>query len=151
PVVDAADQAIWDRLLVIPFEVRFRDEDADEELGHKLEAELPGILNWALDGCRQWQQEGLKPPSSVTQAVADYRDESNPLREWADEVCDLSDPTITTPGGELRDLWKPWAEQHNIKVSNRDWPRYLEALGCERIQRGNKVSWRGIKPQNSLT
>ena len=36
-----------------------------------LRQELPGILNWAIEGCLLWQAEGLNAPASndVTQIL----------------------------------------------------------------------------------
>src|SRR5262249_38600726 len=93
----------------------------------------------------EWQQHGLQAPDVVNQSTAKYRVESNPLKEWADECCSLDDRDAVTRGGELRDSFRRWNEHVGLKVSNQDWPRYLEALGCERIEHGNRASWRGIK------
>jgi len=48
---------------------------------------LPGILNWALQGCREWQRDGLKPPAIVTAAVNQYREESDTLGRFIAECC----------------------------------------------------------------
>ena len=44
-----------------------------------LRAEFPGILSWALQGCRDWQQHGLPMPDKVAAATADYRSEMDAL------------------------------------------------------------------------
>ena len=42
---------LWDRIVLIPFEHRFRDTEGEKvNLKQDLEKELPGILNWAIEG-----------------------------------------------------------------------------------------------------
>jgi len=55
------DNAIWDRIRLIPFNVTIPPEEQDKNLTEKLEAELPGILAWAVEGCLAWQKEGMNP------------------------------------------------------------------------------------------
>jgi len=37
--------------------------------------ELPGILNWAIEGCLRWQTEGFIAPQSVQANVTEHRAE----------------------------------------------------------------------------
>ena len=36
---------------------------ATSNSSEKLKAEWPGILAWMIEGCLEWQKEGLRPPS----------------------------------------------------------------------------------------
>ena len=59
--------------MAIPFNRTFTAQEQDKALQSKLMVELPGILNWALKGCLEWQQEGLNPPSVIEEQMADLR------------------------------------------------------------------------------
>jgi putative DNA primase/helicase len=48
PEIQGTDHGIWRRIRLIPFDVVLKDEEIDRDLPKKLEAELPGILNWAV-------------------------------------------------------------------------------------------------------
>ena len=61
PQINNTDHGIWRRIQAIPFNRTFRAEEQDKNLGIKLTAELPGILNRAIQGCLEWQQQGLNP------------------------------------------------------------------------------------------
>ena len=51
PSIGGNDEAIWDRIRMIPFGERIRGTGREEKgVKAKLMAELPGILNWALEG-----------------------------------------------------------------------------------------------------
>ena len=41
-------------------------------LQDKLKAEWGGILQWAVEGCLEWQRLGLAPPSAVRDATDEY-------------------------------------------------------------------------------
>jgi len=64
-------------------------EKRDTDLPNKLHAELPGILNFALKGCLDWQKDGLQPPPEVTDAVKEYRADMDVLGQWIDVCCDI--------------------------------------------------------------
>jgi putative DNA primase/helicase len=80
PVIRGTDHAIWRRIHLIPFNVQIPKPEQDRDLPEKLKAELPGILNWALEGCQMWQLYGLEPPAEVQAATQDYREEMDPGR-----------------------------------------------------------------------
>src|SRR5262249_40147816 len=44
PVIRGTDKAIWDRIRLIPFEIRIPEGEQDKQLLAKLQDELPGIL-----------------------------------------------------------------------------------------------------------
>lgn len=93
PVIKDTGNAIWRRLRLITFHRTFGEQDKDPDLLPKLEAELPGILNFAIDGLRRLRQRGRLPESAaVAQAVKQYKHESNPVSQWLDDCA-------TTEGG----------------------------------------------------
>ena len=51
PQIRGADDAIWNRLQIIPFEVVVPERYQDKDLVRKLRDEYPGILAWAVRGC----------------------------------------------------------------------------------------------------
>lgn len=89
PRVEGDDDAIWRRLRLIPFNVSFIGRE-DKELGSKLEAELPGILAWAVRGCLEWQREGLGLPPAVERATNEYRADEDLLGLFLDQRCELT-------------------------------------------------------------
>jgi putative DNA primase/helicase len=89
PAIAGTDEGIWRRLRLVPFTVTIPEDERDHQLLSKLEAELPGILNWALMGCREWQDKGLKPPPIIADAVRAYREESDTLGRFIAECCEV--------------------------------------------------------------
>src|SRR5215213_5093014 len=55
PTVRGTDHAIWRRIKMVPFDEIIPKKEQDPQLPEKLREELPGVLAWAVEGCRQWQ------------------------------------------------------------------------------------------------
>ena len=87
PDVRGNDLGIWRRIKLIPFDVQIPEGEKDPELLKKLLQEMPGILNWAIKGCLEWQKNGLGVPTSVTQATCEYREEEDVIGEFVAERC----------------------------------------------------------------
>jgi putative DNA primase/helicase len=118
PKADAQDAALWRRVLLIPFEMVFvvkpdtakaNERLADLELAEKLRAEKAGILAWLVQGCLDWQRQGLNPPESVKAATADYRDTEDTIKTFLGERC-IEDKMLHVRAGVLYAAYKAWAE-----------------------------------------
>lgn len=116
PEVRGTDEGVWRRLKLIPFNVRFEGDCADPNLPAKLLAELPGILNWAIQGCQLWQAEGLADPDAVRAATANYRTESDVIGEFIDECCEVGDESYEEYSTPLYLTYQKWALNHGEKV-----------------------------------
>lgn len=78
------------RLMVIPFNRRFTDQDRDPDLFEQIWAnELPGILNRALRGYRRLLKRGskFKRPVAVKQATNRWLQQANPLPAFVEAHC----------------------------------------------------------------
>lgn len=132
PTINGTDEGIWRRLRILPFTVQIPANEQDRNLLRKLEGELSGILNWALRGCREWQDEGLKPPPIVTAAVTQYREESDTLGRFVTECCEVRlNAQVKT--SSLYRSYKEFCEQGGERwISVKDFPGEIERRGFER-------------------
>jgi len=89
PGISGTKESIWRRIRLVLFKIIISDEEKDPHLRNKLKMELPGILRWAVQGCLEWQTDGLQPPECVLAAVKEYRQESDTLGKFIDEHCEL--------------------------------------------------------------
>jgi putative DNA primase/helicase len=110
PCVAENTVAVWRRLRLVPFRVTIPPEEEDRELASKLRAEWPGILNWLLTGCIEWQRGGLGEPPEVTQATADYRAEQDRLTDFWETRC-VFQPDTFTSRADLYAAYSAWAEK----------------------------------------
>jgi len=85
-------EGIWRRLIYIPFRNTILDpEKQDRRLitssFWQRSGELPGILNWALEGLyRLWERGYFKEPKITHEAKLAYRREMNPAAIFLDET-----------------------------------------------------------------
>ena len=77
------------RLLVIPFNVSF-EQNADPDLSAKLIAELPAILNWALDNLDDLRAAGrFIEPEASKRAKREILNSGDPIRSFVTDECEL--------------------------------------------------------------
>ena len=89
PGLSAVDEAWRRRFNLIPFAVTIPKDERDPDLTEKLKPEWPGILQWAIGGCRLWAERGLDPPTSVVAATEAYFAEQDSIGRWIEEECAL--------------------------------------------------------------
>jgi P4 family phage/plasmid primase-like protien len=83
---------IWRRLLLVPFEVvipqKERVAGMDKIAWWPASGELPGILNWALEGLRRLRANGgFTAAKASAKALEEHKLESNPARAFLLEHC----------------------------------------------------------------
>lgn len=134
PVIKGTDPAIWDRIKLVPFEQRIPEEEQDRNLPEKLQGELSGILRWIVEGCIEWQSDGLGEPAEVKAATAGYRAEQDVLGGFIEECCTVHE-----------DAWCRFANLYD------EYTRWCEASGEKaqtKRQFGNALSERGFESAN---
>jgi putative DNA primase/helicase len=129
PSIRGVDNGIWRRIRMIPFSVVIPPDQQDRDLKAKLLEELPGILNWAIEGCLRWQREGLKTPQIVLDATAEYRSEQDVIGAYLDECCEVGTP-YQVKSMDLYADYKRWAEDGNEYVLS------IHAFGRRLTDRG---------------
>ncbi len=147
PIIRGTDDAIWRRIRLIPFEVKFTDDKKDPELPNILQTELPGILLWALEGCQIWQRERLKPPDRVKDATQGYRNESDIVGRFLSE-CIVRKDGIKVKAKELYEAYQKWCEDSGeYSVKQREFGLKLTEKGYdkERMTAGNYYIGIGLK------
>ena len=133
PKIVSQDYAMWRRVRMIPFTVRFRPEDSDPMVKFRLtkkDTEWPGVLNWMLEGLRKWHQERLIPPDAVEQATNSYRREMDVLGQFLDDCCTLH-PMAKVKVGDL------YARYLSYCRENRDEPLGKKVFGNQLSSRGD--------------
>jgi putative DNA primase/helicase len=112
PEIRGTDNAIWRRLRLVPFTVVFPEAQQDKTLGESLKDEAPGILRWMVEGCEEWQRQGLGTPAVVTTATPEYRTEQDRLGAFIAEKC-VKGPEYSIKIKVLYSAYKQWCEVNN--------------------------------------
>jgi putative DNA primase/helicase len=108
------EDAIWRRIRVIEFPITIPPDQQDKTLADRLIKELPGILQWALEGLKEWRKIGLARPDSVLQSTRSYREDNDSVGQWIDSAC-VREPKLRTSMKDLYDSYKSWCENSSLE------------------------------------
>ena len=144
PTISGTDPAIWDRIKIIPFPVRIPINERNKSLKGQLKLELSGILNWAVQGCLEWQKSGLMPPTEVSLAIEEYKSDMDILGGFIED-CYTITPHSRISKTDFYIAYENWCGQ------NREQPISIKAFGKKLKERGTKDGksgniryWNGI-------
>ena len=142
PRVRGTDHAMWRRLALLPFEVRFWNPDKgetgppglkqDKLLPEKLATEAEGILAWLIRGCIEWQRDGLKMPSEVMLATSEYQQSEDAVALFIAEKCIVAD-ACRERASTLYEAYREWSEATGEHPLNqRKFGESMTGKGFER-------------------
>jgi len=107
PQFSDSSMALAKRMILLSFPNSFYDKE-DRTLESRLLSELPGILNWAMDGKRRLENQRHFTESVRSKELRrDIEDLSSPLREFMDTCCEFG-ANFTVPTTDIYDDYKRW-------------------------------------------
>lgn len=145
PTIRGADEGIWRRIRLIPFTITIPEEKLDKELSQKLRSEMPGILNWMVEGCLKWQQEGLGVPQEVQEATQSYKNEMDTIGNFLQECC-IFNENAKCKIADLYSTYSYWcSENGEYELTKNKFNRKLEERGfSKKISTGGYPYFFGI-------
>ena len=145
PEIQGIDHGIWRRICLIPFDITIPSEEIDKDLPMKLRSELPGILAWFVQGCYEWQEQGLNPPDSIKAATATYRAEMDLLESFIVDNC-IRNKSFKAAVGDLYESYKKWCESAcEEPVGKKFFGKLMKQKGFKQSKSGSIRFWNGIK------
>ena len=113
PYGNINDEGFWRRFRFIHFGYVVPESERKTDLLDNLKKELPGILNWALEGLADWHKNGLHTPQKVKDEVMEYKKDLDSVSEF------LEDNIKAVPGQKLTskqlfEYYQQWCET-NLK------------------------------------
>ncbi len=146
PKIRGADNGIWRRIKMIPFNVTIPPEQRDKNLTEKLIAENSGILNWLLRGYAMWQKEGLEEPKAIREANAEYRMDMDSVGTFVTDCLEL-DASLQwrLPTNMLYQTYIKWCNRNNERVMSQKWlGMRMSEKGFKRVITGGLRQWCGL-------
>ena len=144
-VLDTSD-GFWRRMLPIHFNVQIAERDVIPDLDRRIiGSELPGVLNWALAGLKDWQENGRLPvPASVEAQRAAYKADTDLIGEWIEECCKL-DPNAATGVTPLYQSYARHCDDVRVRPESRKlFARRMRERGFEQHPDTSRRRWMGI-------
>jgi putative DNA primase/helicase len=102
--------ALASRFLIVQTTQSFLGRE-DKGLLLRLLRELPGIVNWSLDGLDDLNEVGwFTEPESTRDAVQEMEDLGSPIAAFVRDCC-IVEPGTWVPTGELFESWRSWCRE----------------------------------------
>ena len=115
PALKDASGTIASRFIMLKLTESFYGRE-DMNLKNKLIPELPGILNWALDGLDQLRRYGhFQQPASSKQAIELLEHLAAPVQAFVSEWC-TTGPNAKITVKKLYQVYRDWADDTGQKV-----------------------------------
>lgn len=130
PVLRNVDDAARRRFNIIPF--IHKPEKPDRQLQEKLKAEWPAILRWMIEGCLEWQNNGLLRPDVVSAATDEYFRDQDTFSHFLAECC-VVEPGNTHRKTATSKLFARWQE---FAKANGEEPGSSKSFSTLMIKQG---------------
>ena len=140
--------ALTGRMIVFKMTKTFMDKE-DTELANKLEKELSGIFNWAMEGLARRLERGghFLQPSTGKEYLDLMAELGNPMKPFADDALEF-DPLATTLKDEVFACWKHWALKKSMSPGTEQaFKRRFLASTQERYVEARQIQVNGERSQ----
>ncbi|PQO28512.1 hypothetical protein DTL21_28340 [Bremerella cremea] len=115
PRLNDSSGALAGRFMILRFHHSFFGKE-DPRLTERLLAELPGILNWAIEGWQRLHERGhFVMPSAVEDVVQEIEDLSSPVAAFVRNRC-IVGPGYRISTNSLYDAWKQWCDDEGRQL-----------------------------------
>jgi len=112
PTFDDSSGALAARLIVVRLTESFLGRE-DLDLDRKLGLELPGILNWSIEGWRRVKTRGhFIQPAKGAEVLGQIRATSTPIPDFVAERCEVG-PDFEVPKEALWNAFRTWDLSRN--------------------------------------
>ena len=124
PGAPVGDMAFWERCFLIRHLLSFVrrapekdfEREADPGLSNKLKEAGPAILAWLVQGCLDYQLQGLNPPASVVSSTKEYREEEDYVGQFIESCC------LVQKGAKVgaTDLYVAFTSWYRKSINSKD-------------------------------
>lgn len=113
--------AVVSRFIMMRLELSFFGRE-DKTLASKLAPELPGILNWALDGLERLEQQGrFTEPATMAEMKDAMEGLSAPVRRFIEEYLEVTgDPNDLVLQPDVYRCWRAWHSDNGFNPCNQE-------------------------------
>jgi putative DNA primase/helicase len=137
--------ALPGRLVVLAMKESFFGRE-DLDLGDRIAAELPEILNWSLQGWKKLREQGgFTQPASGAELLREFDEMANPLAVFVGERCALGQG-LEVPVQDLYREWCDWCATQgrdrpgDVQGFSRNLRTSVQSLTIRRLREGeNRV------------
>jgi putative DNA primase/helicase len=123
------------RLIIIPFNHRISDDQADHNIDEKIKAEMPGVLNFAIEGLKMLIDNGYQfhQAEATTKAFDEFKEETDNVHYFLKERTVFNNYAGGVSFSELYESFKSFCESEGCyyvskRVFSRSATKYYEKI-----------------------
>ncbi|MDY6960327.1 MAG: phage/plasmid primase, P4 family [Pseudomonadota bacterium] len=149
PSIVGKDHGTRRRIHVVPFKHRFEAPKGGRKVDYAAKfvaEEGPGILNWLLEGLREWLHDGLTVPREVREATDDMFTEQDPIGQaMKDILVETGDPDSMVQATVLFNAYELWSKRQGEEAKKQTaMGRRLKDMGYRKKQHRGLVYYIGV-------
>lgn len=109
-----------ERVRIITFDRHFEPQEQNKHLKQELQAAevLSSVLNWALDGLREFKKNGEQPPKCVLASTDTYKLQSDKIRRFFDDCMEQAAGTNTS-GADAHRAYCGWCNDNGYAAEGK--------------------------------
>lgn len=149
PAIVGKDHGTRRRIHVVPFKHQFDKPKAGRKIDHVenfVTKEGPGILNWLLEGLREWLHAGLDAPDEVRHATDDMFTEQDPIGQaMKDVLIETGTPEDMVQATVLFNAYELWSKRQGEEPKKQTaLGRRMKEMGYRKKQHRGLVYYIGV-------
>lgn len=145
PSISLVGPAISGRIVLLRIGYSVKEEMRDRSIGKEIKQnELPGVMRWLLNGCRDWQKVGLQVPECLVIDTQRYVEAQDIFGQFLAEKCVLGFE-YTESSRALLEAWNEFLKNEEMRPeSAKRFSNRLVAAGYTSTKVNGQRSWSGL-------
>jgi putative DNA primase/helicase len=141
PAITDHSIGFWRRWDIVPFSVTVKESDRDPLLADNIiRTEMPGVLNWALEGLLRLQKRGAFEPAlplAMQNILSDAKRETNSVHAWFEENDILESNSLQSTKDGVYEHYREWSSRNGMAsmASPRFWQTFRGIVPLEEGRR----------------
>ena len=154
PAISDMTNSIWRRIKIIPFTEILPESEWDKKLSLKIIAnELPGVLNWAIEGLKEYNKIGLQQPEVITAATKNYKNDQDVLRDFfVSTYLETDSESDEVKASDLYAAYKMWwlNIESSKPMSSTKFGRLIRDRGIHKVEKNTGNYYTHIISKNKI-
>jgi putative DNA primase/helicase len=141
PAITDHSIGFWRRWDIVPFNVTIKESERDPLLANRIiRTEMPGVLNWALEGLLRLQKRGafeVTLPVAMQNILSDAKRESNSVQAWFEENDIVASHSLQSTKDEIYENYREWCSRNGMAsmASPRFWQTIRGIVSLDEVRR----------------
>lgn len=141
PAITDHSIGFWRRWDIIPFNVTIKESERDPLLANSIiRTEMPGVLNWALEGLLRLHKRGafeVTLPVAMQNILSDAKRESNSVQAWFEENDIVASHSLQSTKDEIYEHYREWCSRNGMAsmASPRFWQTIRGIVSLDEVRR----------------